>query len=723
MHFSLVSAPTITEFRSYAELISTDVQRASREPQLGILSVAAVLEQWDDNPEVLDANAAYMRFALGSPESEIDGFAHHLATLAVRSNADIYGLSTICSTYPLTLRIAREIKHLRPYSTILLGGPQASVVDTATLEAFPWIDFILRGEVEQSLPLFLDELHRDYDYAKVPGLTFRDGGAQTGAKPGPVQRTPNAPVIEDLDSIPSPAYHLSAHLEGATSAPIELGRGCPFACTFCSTNDFFRRRFRLRSPTRVLQEMLMLHARHGIRDFDLVHDMFTVDRKRVVAFCEAMAASGEGFTWKCSARTDCVDDALLEQMASSGCRSVFFGIESGSRRIQRIIDKDLDPDYAEEMLASAERHGMRSTASLITGFPQEQWPDVRDTLRIFMRSARCSRSHPQLNLLAPLANTPIYHAHKHEMEIEELCSDMSHQGLSFSSEDLSLILTWPHIFSNFYMVPAPDLDREVLFELRQFLTVALELFRWPLCCIAQHTDLLDFHTEWRTFRNKQTGDLTGSALRLYYVGHRFRPHFLSFLHQFATPGKAVLTALLQADETFAAAASAKQHRLQAQVTAGEPLSPTDLLSLNPATKLLSLPYDLDALVQALAANREPQPLTGVDYATLADANGTITLRRISPLLATVLRHCDGGMFSHIVPLLAPLLYPNDEDTGAYLATEILHGAHRDGWLCVRHSQGAAHESKATALPFASPSLFPMDSTPLTHALPTSVAAS
>src|SRR5437764_12338342 len=107
---------------------------------------------------------------------------------------------------------------------------------------------------------------------------------------------------------------------GRDTAALDLGRGCPFACTFCSTNDFFRRNFRLRSPERVLQDMRQFAARYASREFQLVHDMFTFDRKRVVEFCNAMLASGEDFTRSCSARTDCIDEPLLDLMLSSCCR-------------------------------------------------------------------------------------------------------------------------------------------------------------------------------------------------------------------------------------------------------------------------------------------------------------------------------------------------------------------------------------------------------------------
>ena len=176
------------------------------------------------------------------------------------------------------------------------------------------------------MPNLLDQLDGDRRLDLVAGLTYRCALQ--------AQRNANANVIEDLDALPSPAYHLTGELHRARRASLELGRGCPFACTFCSTNDFFRRNFRLRSPERLLHDMRSIAAAYSIRDFELVHDMFTVDRRRVAA-CQAMIASGEGFTWSCSARTDRIDEELLDLMARSGCRGIFFGVEAGSQRMQR----------------------------------------------------------------------------------------------------------------------------------------------------------------------------------------------------------------------------------------------------------------------------------------------------------------------------------------------------------------------------------------------------
>src|SRR5260370_27808025 len=109
---------------------------------------------------------------------------------------------------------------------------------------------------------------------------------------------------------------------------VEAGRGCPLSCTFCSTATFFQRSYRLKSPSRLVHEMDLLHARYGTTEFKLDHDLFTVDRRKVRAFCEAV--QDRNYRCRASARPDCSAEDLLEAMALSGCIGLYFGIETGS---------------------------------------------------------------------------------------------------------------------------------------------------------------------------------------------------------------------------------------------------------------------------------------------------------------------------------------------------------------------------------------------------------
>jgi radical SAM superfamily enzyme YgiQ (UPF0313 family) len=676
MHLCLVSAPTITEYHSLNEWSSHKVRLAASRPQLGILSLAATLEDFGDSPDIFDVNDAYLRYVDESGNFEPQDFTEFLAAEIVRNDADCYGFSSICSTYPLTVRVSAEVKKMRPQAIILFGGPQASVVDVPTLSEFPFVDLVLRGEAEIALPFLLEELASEFRLDRIAGLTYREGSQ--------VRRNGNAPVIADLDRLPSPAYHLSRYLEGTSVASLELGRGCPFSCTFCSTNDFFRRNFRLRSPARVLRDMRDIATKYSITDFELVHDMFTVDKRRVTEFCDAMIASGEGFTWSCSARTDCVDESLLELMARSGCSSIFFGVEAGSRRMQKIIDKHLDPQRAEEIIDVAEKLGLKTTVSLITGFPEETWEDVRETLRIFTHSARCPRSKPQLNILAPLAGTPIYSAQKEHLVLEELCSDMSHQGLSQNNADLDLIRKHLEIFPNFYLLPMHHLDRETALELREFLTIAVECFRWLLSAIDQSVvDMLGFYFEWREHRVSLRPGLVGSVLRHYYVGRDFRSDFLAFVRKHTVGKEQTIAALLTAEDALMQSARAMIQSGQ-EILPDQPLWWSDVPSAAKFIGVVELQCNLQQIVEALKSRTKlPKQRDRTFYAVREFSDGDRSLTRVSGWLAALIRACNGTRtIEEVVTQLSFDIPEIKDQVKSYVFVKLLQGAQAQGFVAI-----------------------------------------
>src|SRR5262249_48804699 len=300
------------------------------------------------------------------------------------------------------------------------------------------------------LPQLLEALGQGSRLDDIPGVTFR--------RDGKIVRTPDGGGIADLDTLPFPSCCLLPGMETLRFMPLELGRGCPFSCTFCSTNDFFRRRFRLKSPARMLEEMRRVRAIYGIDTFELVHDMFTVDRKRVAAFCEALLESSEKFYWGCSARTDCIDEELIELMASAGCRGIFFGIETGSARMQKIIDKGLDLADHWASGRACDRSKKKTAVSLIVGFPEETKEDLRSTIGFFMDSLRSDHADPQLVILAPLAGTPIHQQHKEKLFLDDADSNMAYRGWDQGPEEKKMIREHPDIFPNFYSVPTPFLD-------------------------------------------------------------------------------------------------------------------------------------------------------------------------------------------------------------------------------------------------------------------------
>ncbi|MBP1610031.1 MAG: Radical domain protein, partial [Acidobacteria bacterium] len=539
MKICLVSSPTASEFdRRLAEY--NTVRRISGEMPLGILALAAILEERGIAAEIVDLNRLYYRYLRSKCQMDFCAFAGREFKY---QSFDIFGFNTICSTYPLTLRIAKEVKRSHPRARIILGGPQASVVDVPTLTAFPFIDFIVRGEADETLPFLLEDFEDRSRWGSIPGITFRNGER--------IIRNPDAPPVRDLDTLPMPAFHLYPDLKSCHRVPLEIGRGCPFGCTFCSTSNFFRRRFRFKSPWRVIEQMRFIRQTYGIRSFSLTHDIFTADRKQVVHFCQALLTCGERFHWTCSARTDCLDDELIRLMGRAGCEGIFLGIETGSVRLQKEISKNLDLSEAAACIRSVARNGLRTTVSLITGFPTETRKDLQQTVSFLMNAARLDSISPQLHVLAPLAGTAIYEQYRETLTLDDVFSDTSFHGWHQDPADRELIRSHPNVFPNFYAVPTV-LGRRFIKELRDFIQYGLLWCRWLLVGLHQDGgDLVRVFEAWRNWlganRRVDLG-FNGDANSVPYFARREFPkdllEFVQYVYLPSAKNPVALGALL-----------------------------------------------------------------------------------------------------------------------------------------------------------------------------------
>jgi len=514
MKICLVSSPTASEFDPRLAEYKA-VRRISGEIPLGLLALAAILEERGIATEIVDLNRLYYRYLRSKCRMDFCAFIGREFQLR---SFDIFGFSALCSTYPLTLRIAKEVKRSNPRARIILGGPQASVVDVPTLRAFPFVDFIIRGEADETLPVLLDDFEDRSRWGSIPGITFRNGER--------IIRNPDAPPVRDLDTLPMPAFHLYPDVESCHTVPLEIGRGCPFGCTFCSTSNFFRRRFRFKSPWRVIEQMRFIRQTYGIRRFSLTHDIFTANRERVVQFCQALLTCEERFHWLCSARTDCLDDELIRLMGRAGCEGIFLGIETGSIRLQKEISKNLDLSEAATCIQSTAGKGLPTIVSFITGFPTETPKDLQQTVNFLMNAARLDSVSPQLHVLAPLAGTSIYEQYREHLTLDDVVPDTSFHGWRQDPTDRDLIRSHPDVFPNFYALPTA-LGRRHINELRDFIQYGLLWCRWLLVGLHQDSgDLVSVFEAWRNWLGaNRRGDLgfDGDANSVPYFARREFP--------------------------------------------------------------------------------------------------------------------------------------------------------------------------------------------------------
>ena len=406
-------------------------------PHLGLLALAAAAEGAGHVVEIYDPKRLIRAGHLQYDATLYERVADEL--LARRPDA--VGFTTLGCSFLFAINVAAELKRREPELPVLLGGPHATMLHQQILERFPQFDVIARHECDQIFGDVLANLERR-TFARIPGLSWRTGEQ--------LHYTDGKPKVEDLDTLPIASYdHYPVEELGLDLLRIEAGRGCPFHCTFCSTAGFFQRSFRLKSAERLVRELDLLHARYGFSDFKLDHDMFTVNRRKVAEFCEAV--QGRGYRWRASARVDCVDEALLETMAASGCVGLYFGIETGSVRMQSICQKRLDLTLVQPMLAVAERLGIETTASFITGYPEELESDQDDTLDMIGRSASPS-CLTQLHMLAPEPGTPMFDEHAKELAYDGYGGPYNAELVGAGDE--ALVHGHPDIFQTYYYYPA-----------------------------------------------------------------------------------------------------------------------------------------------------------------------------------------------------------------------------------------------------------------------------
>jgi radical SAM superfamily enzyme YgiQ (UPF0313 family) len=411
-------------------------------PHLGLASIAAVAERenhrisiYDPKREVRFGRHPYDRYFYDRAAEDI--FAR---------SPEAVGFTTLGCSFLFAVNVAARLKRLNPDLPIMLGGPHATMLSREILNAYDQFDLVVRHEAEETFPQVLANLDRRA-FDKIAGVTWRTGN-------GPqIRATEGAPKIEDLDSLPVPLYDLypvrDLHLD---LMRIEAGRGCPFDCNFCSTATFFQRSYRLKSPERLLSELDSLHDRYGATEFKLDHDLFTVNRRKVMAFCEVL--EGRDYKWRVSARTDCVDPELLESMASAGCIGLYFGIETGSVRMQQLTSKRLKLDGIDRIFDTAQNLGIEITTSFITGYPEETRKDQDESLDLIGRCFRRPQDAciPQLHILLPEPGTPLFAQHRPALQYDGYGTKFNARLLHGS--DRAEILRFPDLYSTYYYYPA-----------------------------------------------------------------------------------------------------------------------------------------------------------------------------------------------------------------------------------------------------------------------------
>ncbi len=293
---------------------------------------------------------------------------------------DIVGITVMTPKAASAFTIASLAKQYNKDCSVVFGGPHATLKADEILKNTRDVDFVVSGEGEVVLLELVNALRaKGNNFNTIRGLSYRQGDKG-------VHNTMRS-FIDDLDCLPFPDRETLLGSDTYTSEDMGLlmgSRGCPYSCSYCAT-QIWTRKVRYRSLTNILEEIKYVHHRYGTRQFTFKDDSFTVNRKRVMEFCNKLIDAGMKVNWDCNTRVDLVDSELLRTMKKAGCNSIKVGIESGSERILKLMDKGITLERVKEAARLFREVGIHWTAYFMMGIPTETKEDVKKTLDLLYK--------------------------------------------------------------------------------------------------------------------------------------------------------------------------------------------------------------------------------------------------------------------------------------------------------------------------------------------------
>jgi anaerobic magnesium-protoporphyrin IX monomethyl ester cyclase len=350
-------------------------------PPLGILQLAAYLRSHLKNLEIriVDQRAA---------DCTVDEVVSRTAEFA----PDIVGISCTTPNCETLGVLSSGIRRALPKALLMIGGAHASAFGAELMDTTS-ADCVVVGEGELTCEHILRIWQEgSRDFSAVPGLVWRSADGECVANPGPV------PVIEDLDTLPFPAYDLIDlrsywRLWSMSMLPpprryisMFTSRGCPYRCIYC--HEIFGKRFRAQSPERIVAELEHYVRAYGIKEVEFFDDIFNLQGRRVIEFSELVRRRNlrVSLYFPNALRTDILTPEVADALADAGTRMSAFALESGSPRIQELICKRLNvPKYLDGVAMLAKRR-VFTYGFVMFGFPTETEADMQMTVDALRQS-------------------------------------------------------------------------------------------------------------------------------------------------------------------------------------------------------------------------------------------------------------------------------------------------------------------------------------------------
>lgn len=356
----------------------------------------------------------------------------YIESVIREENADVIGITCLTEGRYNAFKLLSLIRRIKKKTIVIFGGHHSTYMYEQLLEHFD-IDYIVLGEGERKLLNLIRAIEGIIPLESVGGIAYKINGKviKNSLKEGY--------FIEVLDSLPFPFS--KDHMEIFTKYPslqqirpqqvknipremcengrivsIVTSRGCPFNCQFCSSTLFWGIKWRFRSPKNIVDEIEFYYKKFGFRYFNFADDAFTILPKRSIEICKEIIKRDLKIYFDCTTRADRISDDLVKWLKKAGCLFTAIGVESGSRKILKTINKKLTPESVIKAFSILKKNNLLAYPLLMVGNPGETDETINKTI-ILMKIIKPSQMAISKTMIFP--GTELYRLAKAQSFIED----------------------------------------------------------------------------------------------------------------------------------------------------------------------------------------------------------------------------------------------------------------------------------------------------------------
>lgn len=288
----------------------------------------------------------------------------------------LVGITGFTTEAPAAAAVAEKIKVRWPHLSIALGGPHATAVPEEVLSDYPSIDMCVVGEGEETTLQLLKTLSgQGDDLSQVRGIAYR-------THPSMVKVNKPRPQIDNLDSLPFPAWDLFEIKYYNDIFMVSSSRGCPYPCYFC-TPSYLGRKTRVRDFRKVADEIEHIVKKYDARKIQFADATLSLMEENTHRLCQEIIDRGLNgkIEWVCETRADSVTQPLLEKMKEAGCKWIALGVETGDERILReVIKKGETKGHIRNAVRLAKNVGIKVRCFFLLGHYTETTETIQNTI-------------------------------------------------------------------------------------------------------------------------------------------------------------------------------------------------------------------------------------------------------------------------------------------------------------------------------------------------------